>query len=173
MTNGDVVSAILSGLLIGAAWTTVKHIREIARLHADGRRLREHNLQQAADLLERENRLASLRSADSLLLHERNHAMRDLEEERRLHHRTNLERLDLKARAEHAEGIARGQAAHIAQLQGSNEKLLETVTDMRRVGFELPHPALATDTGPDVVMTVADDDLAVLRDHPELAAGPE
>lgn len=90
-------------------------------------------------------------------------ARRSLEEEQRVHAET-------RKRAEVAEGIARGQAKHIEALQRSNDTMLTSITDMRRVGFSLPHDMLNA-PDPEVISTVGDDDIQAVKDYPHLAAG--
>lgn len=77
---------------------------------------------------------------------------------------------ETRKRAETAEGIARGQAQHIEALQRSNDKMLQSITDMRRTGFSLPDDILR-EASDDRVTTVQDDDREYVSEHPHLAAG--
>lgn len=83
-----------------------------------------------------------------------------------------VRRVEATKRAELAEGIARGQARHIDALESSNAKLLDSVIEMRRVGFSLPSDILNS-PDPEVITTVADDDLQAVKTYPHLAAADE
>lgn len=77
-------------------------------------------------------------------------------------------RLETMRRAEVAETIARSQAVHIEQLQKSNDTALQSIVDMRRIGFAMPFELKEHDGEP--LSSVGDDDRAMLRERPEFIA---
>jgi hypothetical protein len=129
-------------------------------------RLRARNEAAAAELLEAEAKAAG----EHLVRVNAEHLVRQ--------HTADLATMthhsaDLRKRAEVAEGIVRGQATHIEALQRSNDTMLAAITDMRRVGFALPLDILSDPTDPEVITTVADDDLQAIKTHPHLAAADD
>lgn len=92
-------------------------------------------------------------------------------EDNRLHISTLTRTLsEAQKRADLAELVVQSQSGHIASLERSNEKLLGTMMEMRRVGFS-PAPEMADLQ--DGIGTVDDDDAQALKDRVELAARPE
>lgn len=81
-------------------------------------------------------------------------------------------RVEAQKRAETAEAIVKGQAKHIEALAASNDKMLESIVDMRRVGFSLPSDVLS-EPDPDGISSVHNDDLEAIKDSPHLAAADD
>ena len=75
----------------------------------------------------------------------------------------------MQARAQSAERVVDSQNQHIATLDASNQKLIDTVVEMRRVGFglltDLEHMDLTGAGG-----SVAEDDEAAIVENPDLAS---
>lgn len=138
-------------------WTLMR-VTDVAALRDERDRARRRNEASGLELLEAETQIGMLRTqlAD---------ARSTLRECDALRHET------IK-RAEVAEGVVRGQAKHIEQLQRSNETALQSIVDMRRSGFTLP-----TDIGKphegDHLTSVADDDRTFVLENPEFIAASD
>lgn len=121
-------------------------------------RARRRNESFQAELLERETLVDALKT--------------NLADARSTLAQCNELRLETIKRAEVAEGIVRGQAQHIAQLQKSNDTALQSIVDMRRVGFSLPTDIAIAHNGEELT-SVDDDDRAMLKDRPEFVAAED
>lgn len=75
---------------------------------------------------------------------------------------------ELEERVEFAETTITAQNQTVANLWSGNDRLLGMVSDMRRLGFEMPTPR---DTSPpDNIGSVDDDDRDAVKADPKLAA---
>lgn len=138
-------------------WTLVR-TADFEFLEAESERRRQRNIAAAGEIAALEGKIKTLDAARI--------------EDGRAMELSEVRRAEATRRAELAEGILRGQAKHIGALEASNKKLLDSVIEMRRVGFALPSDILNS-PDPDVITTVADDDLQAVKTYPHLAAADE
>lgn len=138
-------------------WTLVR-TADLEFIEQESERRRARNAESHAEILELETKLEAV--------------TREAAASGRAFDLCEVRRVEATKRAELAEGIARGQARHIDALESSNKKLLDSVIEMRRVGFALPSDILNS-PDPEVITTVADDDLQAVKTYPHLAAADE